>query len=262
MPTDVFSKLSISSSIEDLSREIMSKKSKDDRLHRSLSLPRRTKNKLDMQSLFSHPPSTNTVGNDPVLQALQLRRTKNRSQSVSPSNQSDTTIHSEGSGETGMGMESACTTGMNRFDAQSIISSNPIHDSLLDLANDLGMDDQQSDVFVIQDFESSPGQKHRCNSLPHIAVLDSTVVANNNDDSPVTHQRRNTRIQSTSDVKLQSRRKLILSWVKEQKKRSVLGHVPVTLCPRPCAQSIRIILVFYLGIKLKWPQQQPIQLII
>ena len=195
----------------------MNKKGRDERLHRSLSLPRKAKNRLDMQSLFS-PPSTNTSVNDPVLLALQSRRVRNRSQSVSPSksNQSDTTIHSKESGETSTDMESLGTkTDMKRFDAQSIMSNNPIHDSLLDLADDLGIDDQRSDVFVIQDLDSSPGQKHRSNSLPHIAGLDQTVIPNN---SPVVHQRYNKRIQSASDEKIQSR-KLILSWVKEQKKK-------------------------------------------
>ena len=111
---------------------------------------------------------------------------------------------------------------MKQFDTHSLDSHNPIHDSLMDLADDLGgstnrVNDNENS-FVIQDLESSPGQKLRSNSLPHIAVdtFDSTI--NGGEGSPSTVHQQNKRIQSTSDEKLQNR-KLLVSWVKEQKKK-------------------------------------------
>ena len=109
-----------------------------------------------------------------------------------------------------------------QFDTQSLISHDiPIHDSLMDLAEGLGsgsnVDGEEEESFVIEDLDSSPGRKHRSNSLPHIAVLDSVSTASQN-NSPANTSKQGKRGHSISDEKLQSR-KLLFSWVKEQKKK-------------------------------------------
>ncbi len=221
----------VSSSIENLSRQLSKEKDngREDRLHRSLSLPRRTKNKIDMQSLFQAPPITNTSLNDPVLQALQSRR-PNRTHSLSPTHPSDPpggTYVDIDALTIGMGPRTnsldpeSQSLGMKQFDMHSLDSHDiPIHDSLMDLAEGLGSGsnvDGEEESFVIEDLDSSPGRKHRSSSLPHIAVLDSVSTASQ-DNSPVNASKQGKRGQSTSDDKLQSR-KLLLSWVKEQKKK-------------------------------------------
>ena len=220
-------RLPVSSSIENLSRQLLTEKNKarEERLHRSLSLPRRTKNQVDVHSLFqNHPPATNTSMNDPVLMALQSRRPKNRSDSVSPTDTQNSSVNSgelDDRFQSRTGLGTGTGAGFGDIDAQSINSHNPIRDSLLDLAEGLGGSDDHTDgdneQFIIQNLDSSPGQRHRSNSLPEISLGDM-ISAANDDESPITNKR--DRIQSTDDTKFQSR-KLLLSWVKEQKKRYV-----------------------------------------
>lgn len=217
----------MSSSNEDLRKQLFSdgRKAAEERLHRSLSLPRRTKNqvqqRVDVQSLFQ-PPPTNTSTNDPVLDALKSRFSKERTSSVSSAHQLENRQDDSHTTE-GTGMDSLAVRTSVFLDTHSVVSQDPMHDSLLDLADDLcneNEDDEEDGELVISELESSPGRKHRSNSLPHIAEFNvSTNLSAKNDSSPaIADCRHEKRIQSISEEKLQNRQ-LVLSWVKEQKRK-------------------------------------------
>ena len=245
MSMSTFTRLQTSSSIEELSRQLNKSgsngKTPEDRLHRSLSLPRKTKNQINVlpvQSLFPTPPpppppqNTNTTIKDPVLEALQARKMKTRTGSASPPmDQSGTVSSSEQSSESEANFNFGLTPKTRPSDSQSIDSRNPMHDSLIDLANDLGNDEEngkekekeEEEVFVVQELDSSPGQKkHLSSSLPQIAVL-------NPSSQPISSPKGGTerkKPQATSDEKLQNRM-LLRSWVKEQKKKLVASYYNV-----------------------------------
>lgn len=233
-PVDLFAnRIPLSSSNEDLRKQLLSdgRKAAEERLHRSLSLPRRTKNQIqprvDVQSLFP-PPPTNTTTSDPILDALKSRL---RAQSVTTAPNHDPEPDSHTNTE-GTGMDSSLANRTSVFmDTQSVSSHDPVHDSLLDLADDLGNneDEEEDEELIISELESSPGRRrHRSSSLPHIAEFSvttnpTTLLPSKNDSSPMIADPTRTRghgkrIQSVSEEKLQNRQ-LVLSWVKEQKRK-------------------------------------------
>lgn len=247
--SNIFSHLPTSSSSDGLSQHLEkgktdnSKKKEERHLQRSLSLPRSAKNKIDLhQSLnISHPSPhpTNTTVDDPVLKALLSRSAthmKNKSEPSSPTSPTETvssSIQSEGSTRpNSLGAE------VRSSDIQSM---NSMHDSLLDLAYDLGNNDDDKETeheqkntrkgdFVILDLESSPAQKTRSSSLPQIAlhsikgpegssITPDSTIGNGIKGKISTDRTRSVELNKSFDDKKHQNRLLVRSWVKEQKKK-------------------------------------------
>lgn len=168
-------------------------------LQRSQSLPRKSHHRslAGPNPLPRHSPyPTNTTIEDPILKALQSRKQRIQSETISLTSPTETfTSSSE---------ENHSSSNLHQTDTQSLDSRNPMHDSLLDLADNLGKGEEEEEESMTKSHNKSvPHQHFHSFSLP----IDSMSP-----DNHVTLENRETRQKKQN-------RLLVHRWVKEQKKK-------------------------------------------
>ena len=165
-------------------------------LQRSQSLPRKSHHRslAGPNPLPRHSPHpTNTTIEDPILKALQSRKQRIQSETISPTE--TVTSSSE---------ENHSSSNIHQTDSQSLDSRNPMHDSLLDLADNLGKGEEEEEESMTKS-QSVPHQHFHSFSLPIDSMSsspDNHVTLENRE----THQKKQNRL-------------LVHRWVKEQKKK-------------------------------------------
>lgn len=168
-------------------------------LHRSLSLPRNAKHGLSpLHPLTTalHPTTTTpTTTIDPIAKALLLKRQR-----------------SDGSSSNGR-------LSSHRSDRQSAGSHASMHDSLLDLADDLGGEDD----------DTCPSSRQlRSNSNPEITYHSTGIPSSKSCDELDLRPSPDCHVTSTGDDLLINQRKknriLLQNWVKEQKKKYAIKY--------------------------------------
>lgn len=173
----------------------------DDRnkqLQRSLSLPKKSHHRslAGPNPLPRHSPyPTNTTIEDPILKALQSRKQRIQSETTSPPSPTDSSSE-----------ENRSSSNLQQTDTQSLDSRNPMHDSLLDLADNLGKGEEEEEESMTKSHSKSvPHQHFHSFSLP----IDSMSSSPDNHvtlENQEAHQKKQNRL-------------LVHRWVKEQKKK-------------------------------------------
>ena len=211
-------KLTIPSSIstEGLSQALLKsieeeeRKREKQRLHRSLSLPRKSQLRVTNKP---HPLTTHTAStNDPVLTLFNSNR-----RHASP-----TTLTARRS--ISSSRESLDNSELDvPFDDTESVES---HDSLLDLANDLGANDDEEEgtnaTESVNDDTTILDSKGRCNSNPEMFSNSISQFGYHDNESEGVRLPENN--SESLDRQRKKNRLLLQNWVTEQKKKLVINE--------------------------------------